>query len=184
MQRWCCNSHVNTFIKLLAPQQLRRHPCRRACVCVRGLNVRHVSLHARQAKITHFAAEIISNQQVVALEVAVNDGRGAAVEIEHADGSVRRNLQLPLPVKVRAVGLHYVMQAAAGDEFSDDAKFGGRSAGAHEQDTVHVSDLVTCQKQRSHVTGRGHMSQAEVTCHARCITLLRMSTSRLKSRCV
>ena len=59
MQRWCCNSHVNTFIKLLAPQQLRRHPCRRACVCVRGLNVRHVSLHARQAKITHFAAEII-----------------------------------------------------------------------------------------------------------------------------
>ena len=120
------SSHVHTLVKLLAAQQLGRHPRGGSCVGVRRLDVRDVGLDASQAEIANFAAEVVSHQQVVALEVSVHYGRRAAVQIQHSDCGVRGNLQFPLPVKVWTIGLHDVVQAASADEFSHDAELGRR----------------------------------------------------------
>ena len=73
-QRQRENVHVQALIELFPPQKLRRHPGRGACVGVRRLNVGHVRFHSGQTEITHFTAEIVSDQQVITFEVAMNNG--------------------------------------------------------------------------------------------------------------
>ena len=63
------------------------------------------------------------------------------MEVQHANGRVCRDLDLHLPVEVRSIGFHHLVQAAAADELCDNAELGRRGARAHEQDAVHMSDL-------------------------------------------
>lgn len=98
------------------------------------------SLGMREAEIGHFDDPIVAQQDVVALQVAVDDlVEAKAVQVVHALGHAHHDIKYPLCTKEERIILQGVEQAAPSAPFRQNAHVRWPGGGTDVQDNVRVS---------------------------------------------